>query len=858
MVEARDIRETVGEALADGLRLRLSLVGVEGGVEARLEQAHEQRRQIRVREQRRDDVLVAEREPDLTHVARERPQMVDLTPRQPGREDELVERVVLGLPAPGGEHRLHDVRAPTRALLRRVAPHRRAIGDKAEVVDVAGGAVGARQRVRTLVRDLHAEVREDREYLGEHERLVAEDLEASLARVDLVGAVQRERRVVVTEAFEPAHVGDGLTGGEVVGVTGREPVCEGRDELAGIDVREPLLRVRGLRDALAPRARHLEDGGADVVRTDVRDRRPTRQAHRVVDACERLGGDAGGVVDRLRAVRLGEVLCNGLAHAGVVAIARQVDEDGDEAAVVVIAQEDADVTARLQAHDLRGDLVEALRGGLEQLVARVALEHVEQVAARVRVGRVARPADHLGDALGDDRDARRRRRVGAGGVQAEEATLAGDVARLVECLHADVVEVGVTMHARTRVGLRQREQLRRTRRGATLRRHPLEPARRVGGRAQDAEGAAVDGTQHVLAVDDVEGVLAIAEEGEVVLGEPGEEAAHVGRRELRHRHGRVGSEVVDDGERLVAHALPVVRGGAHVVDDVADRALDLVGAREVAQRRDVQVDPRLLALALALRHRVGLAGQAHRAGTLTAAAREAQLPRGVAPHRHLRVQQVADAGATRGDGGDDRIDDERHVVRDDADDGARSETVDAPVLDGVVDEGGGQIPLDLDDRVRTGAALRGLHLALDHPGQVVERLAGQLGRRDVAQHPLDDLERDPGAGLDVGQSRRWSLGRHDLSWQSDGRYDAVPLPSTLTRPGDVDGLRCRRLHRRARTPRVVVHKLGARARHVVGAGAYGGVHGITHRRTHGRRPAAHPGCAATARRHVRACGGVQR
>src|SRR3546814_691 len=125
----------------------------------------------------------------------------------------------------------------------------------------------------------------------------------------------------------------------------------------------------------------------------------------------------------------------------VVAVARQVHERRIEAPVAVAAQEQLAAHALLQAKDARGQLQQLVLAGLEQLVAGQRLEDVLERLATVAVRLEAGLAHHVLEALAHQRDVPRAPVVGAGGVQAEEALLAGRLALVVELEHADVVHV---------------------------------------------------------------------------------------------------------------------------------------------------------------------------------------------------------------------------------------------------------------------------------------------------------------------------------------------------------------------------------------------------------------------------------
>ena len=95
----------------------------------------------------------------------------------------------------------------------------------------------------------------------------------------------------------------------------------------------------------------------------------------------------------------------------------------------------------------------------------------------------------------------------------------------------------------------------------------------------------------------LQGVVAVAEEGEVVLGHPAQEAD--GERGLVgvDALGRGALELGGQHEALAAHLRPVLDRLAHVLEHVAHRALELGAALLVALAVDRQQHPRLGELA---------------------------------------------------------------------------------------------------------------------------------------------------------------------------------------------------------------------------------------------------------------------
>ena len=167
---------------------------------------------------------------------------------------------------------------------------------------------------------------------------------------------------------------------------------------------------------------------------------------------------------------------------------------------------------------------------------------------------------------------------------------------------------------------------------------PVGDARPGGRIAEDAETAARNGTQHVLAVDHIERVLAIAEEGEVVVGEPAEELDGAGDRFRGNRGRRGGAQVGDDAEACAPHGAPVV----HRCADIGEYGLDArLQRRALLVRRDavgLDVHPRLA--------QAVVGGDPQKS------------PVGVAADREDRMQQQVDGEVRVGDRRGDRVDEE--------------------------------------------------------------------------------------------------------------------------------------------------------------------------------------------------------
>ena len=81
----------------------------------------------------------------------------------------------------------------------------------------------------------------------------------------------------------------------------------------------------------------------------------------------------------------------------------QEDDRGHEPPEVVLAQEQPGLPPLVQAHDAAHDVVELVRGHVEQLVARVVLDVAHEVPGRVRVLEEAEPLGDLGHLVLDQR-----------------------------------------------------------------------------------------------------------------------------------------------------------------------------------------------------------------------------------------------------------------------------------------------------------------------------------------------------------------------------------------------------------------------------------------------------------------------
>ncbi len=594
VVEAGDVVEGPVDAVLDLLGLGPPALAVGGDVpvaarvEAGLEQRDQRPGDVDVVLEGVLDVVLGERGAALAHVLRVGAQHRRLPPGHPDGEDEGVEAVDLVVALP---HRVDRV----LEQLPGVAGQRTVVA-QAEVVDVRL-ALEAVEAVGPLVDHLDAHRGQGREHLRQrHRRPGAEDLEPRLGGTRLRGLVEGQVEAAVDrDALEAAEVDRARPGRVVllVGLGERVGVLAGQQRAVLLAV----LRVGGGHEVVAPRACRLGEPALEVGLVEVADHAAGLGADHEVQPGEQRLADPGGVLQRRAAEPLLEDAGDPLAHGGRVAVAGQVDQAGQVAAVGVAAHEEPHLAALARVEHRLRDRHELLDRGLEQLVAGVGLEHVHERLAGVAQRREPGRVDDLLGLDPDHRDAGQRLRVGRGREQPQEAPLADDLAALVERLDTDVVEVDRPVHGRLGVGLGQHQQRLLAGLGPDQRRQLREGRGHVLVGAQDPEPGAGHGPQRhvvrvVAALDRLEAVLAVAQEREVGVREPAQQRLPLGDLLGRQRR-RVGVEVVDDVLRLLVHLRPVLDGLPDVLEHLGQRALGLLAPRRARLAADLDVHPRL-------------------------------------------------------------------------------------------------------------------------------------------------------------------------------------------------------------------------------------------------------------------------
>ena len=655
LIEARHGGKRGLDAGADR-RLRLPAGGrieAAGGIEPQMEELQELAGERGMAVQRVGEVAQTEGRAELAQVGRIGPEHGNLAPVGAGADDQAIEAVVVGLAAEDGAEALLQPLVVAANIDRRAVgrfEHHVVQGDVALAIlearqDVVGALVDGREA--HVLEHRHALRQADRraeavdggvDAMGRRIRLAIEIdgdraigtepldaldvLERALCRKRL-GVARRESRAVLgLQVFGPAaETGDGIG----------QPVVPGADDVGDVTLERGRIGLRRL---------------ARIARDD--------ELH----PHQRPMGEVGIERDHAALVGFRQQVADLLAHPRVVAVAGNVDERRHEPVEAVDAGEHANTRAGLELEDSLGPLLQLVRADLEQLVAGKRVQNVEQRLAVVAGRRIAGRLDHARHLVAQERDLGRRAHIGLRGEKADEADLAGGGSAAAVGLDADVVHVRAPVHAGDHIGLGDDERRGRKEEPAHLRRHGDElgsaPQHLDGLVAQDAEAGAAAGDEVAGLGITVELVLARAKEGEIAGLQPFQEGNRFGQEVGRHVP-RPGLELGDRPAEALEHRPPVRDDRAHLVQNATQR-VDEIAPRGIVEQLGVDGDVAFLAPV--------------RPAPVAGADDVLQAPGLVAPGLEDGVEQVAHVEPARLQLAHHRVDQERHVVIEDLDDGA--------------------------------------------------------------------------------------------------------------------------------------------------------------------------------------------
>ena len=521
---------------------------------------------VRIPEQRRLDIVLAEIESGLAQIFRRRAQDRHVAPRQACRDDELVQPVAFGRTGHDRLERIFQRRLLARQIGGAVVG---AFHQEIEHRRVAAPAVACFQRDRIGIFGDHAEAkvfehrqrRRQRQHGAEHIELQPHRI-VRVARQPIGARLDGGIEVCASQGFQLRQIDDCDFR--------RERIAIARGEAGGVAL-EHAMAVRlavpghqGCREAVVPGADRVADLRFQRMRIDMR-------PGAFIAPDDEMHARQRRIVQRRRrgrhppVERLGENGVDALARARVVTVARHEDERGDEPVEPVEAQEHAHLGPLAQLQDAQRRREQFVFAHLEKFVARIGVENMRQRLAVMAVRREARALQHMLYLRAQQRDFIRSAAVGAGGEESDEAMLAGEFA-VLEHLHADIIHVDAAMHDAALVRFGDDERHRLGEEGADFRRQnvaafaALHHAR--AGVRQNAKAAMRDRVE-MAAVGFAVGIVARAQEGEMIVAQPFEESdaflqfggRDVGCLRAQRREGLC---------QMRLHLLPVAHGEAHL------------------------------------------------------------------------------------------------------------------------------------------------------------------------------------------------------------------------------------------------------------------------------------------------------
>ncbi len=278
-------------------------------------------------------------------------------------------------------------------------------------------------------------------------------------------------------------------------------------------------------------------------------------------------GEVGGKGRDAPVIAVGEMFADPGADIGIEAVARQVNENGNEIIEPVDARQNPHARPVGQGGDHIGEFEKLVLGNLEQLVARVIVQRVHQRLSGVRARIKARLRHHLGYLAPDQRYLTARSGQRGGCEEPQYAQFAGDRAVCVEGLDAHIVHMHAPVYKRAPIGLGDHERLVGIQKRQMLIVH-VHISRALAqieiiGLAQYAQPRSIERNEGLLPALPGQPVLAHAQEGEIVVGQPGKKMDRLGQRLFAH--GRRVRPIGDHCRaQTLEHLAPVDNRGAHL------------------------------------------------------------------------------------------------------------------------------------------------------------------------------------------------------------------------------------------------------------------------------------------------------
>ncbi len=679
-----------------------------GRIKAHLEVLDQQARDQRPGGQGLFHVVLGERHARLQQVLAAGAEQVDLAPVQAGQHDQPVEPVVLAAPAP------YLLEGILELVAHAVEIDFGVVGrTHVEILDPDAMAVRNRQLIGALRDDAHAQVLEHRQNIGERHRVaVLEDLEAQQTGAPPPRLVEAHAQIVeIAQPGDIDHVIAGDVRRDVVGIGDRKGSTEAPGQFQPVLL--AVLAHQYLGQLVFPGTDGLLDLVLDGLDVEIY-RGVALGPDDEVDARQLGFTDLDGEIEPLALERALEDVLDLLAILGIEAVARNEHQAGKETAEALAPDEQPGLASLLQVENAHRHFQQLFTGSLEQFIARQGLEDVHQRLAGMAAGLKPRHLDHLVDLAPHQRGVLATADIGARREQPDQTLFAGDPAFVVEVQDRDVVHVATAMHAGGGIGLGDDDGIV----GGGSVTAPTELAQRpnrclamLG--VHDAQSAVGDRAQHAPVLTVFDDVLAVAQEREVIVGQPLEEVVRFLAR--FPGQGLVGfRQLASDLMGAIEHRPEIRHRPPHVAQGSEDALFDLGQHFGVVLPVDLQMHHRLglpvFGLALAV------FGQLHQMAAL------------IADYPHDRVDDQVRRNAQLREGQHHRIDQEGHVVVDDLDDRVTRLPA-VPVGMRVVDAEANFVAHPLAGEIQKAGG---------QGGQVLDRTVLELGNRHAPEETPDE------------------------------------------------------------------------------------------------------------------------
>ena len=453
--------------------LRLRQFALPGGVEADLEQLQQHAHDPGIGGQRVLDVGLAEGGAGLAQIFAIGAQDDDLAPSDPRPEHEPVEAVILHFARPDAgegvaEYPLDAVRVELRAF---PVQH-------PEIVQPHPGRVGPLDLARMLVLDLEAHILQHRQRIGQRDRLPAEleELEVQPPFVRLERAVEAHLDAVLPDALHLLDIEHRDPCGIGLAVVRAESLAVAAEQARALLLAETV--EQGIVQIVRPGAAHDPEPPFQVRKVVLR-RMPGIDAHDEKEPGQHRLRQAHRELGIRGAERLLQDSLDDQPAPGGEPVPRHEHDAGIEAPEPVRMDEQADALPFLQMQDPGRRLEQLLDRDLEQELPGKCVDDVLQRLGGMAVRGIAGAALQVVGLEPEQRNVARHAVERLGGIEAEEAVLACEVAVGVEPPDGDAVEMARPVHPRAGVGPRDRQKLGGLRAGRGGRRQVRQRLRRA-------------------------------------------------------------------------------------------------------------------------------------------------------------------------------------------------------------------------------------------------------------------------------------------------------------------------------------------------------------------------------------------